>query len=130
MTSNPGLTCWKHLISDPILNSFGLKRIEPIAKLEDAVNTLSKSQIPTVEVACFVVSQITPCMSEALLSFCWMLSLYLQYFNKLIFCRKADFIHSLPFKLSNIDCWFCLCIRYWKQLISPWFKSDRIWICF
>ena len=127
LTSNPGLTCWKHWISVFLSDFFGLKRNEPT---ESEENTSLYSQIPTVAVAYFVVSQMTPCISEDLLSFPWMLSFHLKYQIRSYLSEIADFIHSLPIRLANTDCRFWLCICYWKQFCSPSFKTDFIWICY
>ena len=70
LTSSPGLTCWKHLILDSFSDSFRLKLKVPYVGVPYGKSNL---QVPTVEVACFVVSQMTPCISEALLSFRWIL---------------------------------------------------------
>ena len=123
LTSNPGLTCWKHLISVFLFDSSELKRNEP--GVYTFPHTSTNSQIPTVEVACFVVSQITPCISEALLSFHWMRSRFISSIQKLIkLFQKISFIpcqFNWPILIADSGCAFVIENRFLSQ------SSKLIW---
>ena len=88
-------------------------------------HTSTNSQIPTVEVACFVVSQITPCISEALLSFHWMRSRFISSIQKLIkLFQKISFIpcqFNWPILIADSGCAFVIENRFLSQ------SSKLIW---
>ena len=112
LTSSPGLTWWKHLILDSFSDSFRLKLKVPYVGDPYGKSNL---QVPTVEVACFVVSQMTPCISEALLSFRWILQLNIYSISLAL--ESAIMLSVVDIWIKQ-QIWFIPCQYNWAILIT------------